>query len=74
METGILEEEQFLKMTSAKLTEENLRILFAAIMVLLRSALRQPTLKSEVSKLPQCFGSVYVSSLQIFVEDLKQIK
>ena len=74
LETGILEEEQFLKMTSAKLTEENLRILFAAIMVLLRSALRQPTLKSEVSMLPQLFGSVYVSSLQIFVEDLKQIK
>ncbi|XP_065886311.1 COMM domain-containing protein 5-like [Dysidea avara] len=48
LETGVIEEEQFLKMTSAKLTEDNLRILFAALMMLLRSALRQPTLKSEV--------------------------
>ena len=45
----MIEEEQFLKMTSAKLTEDNLRILFAALMMLLRSALRQPTLKSEVT-------------------------
>jgi len=49
LETGTLEEELFLKMTTDKLPENNLRLVFAAIMVLLRAALRQPTLKSEVT-------------------------
>jgi len=61
LETGVLEEELFLKMTSAKLTEDNLRILFAAIMVLLRLALRQPTLKSEVTTVVVKFIKPYIS-------------
>ena len=49
LETGVLDEELFLKITSDKLLESNLRLVFAALMVLLRAALRQPTLKSEVT-------------------------
>lgn len=49
LETGVLEEELFLKMTSDKLPESSVRLLFAAIMALLLAALRQPTLKSEVT-------------------------
>ena len=45
----MLDEELFLKITSDKLLENNLRLVFAALMLLLRAALRQPTLKSEVT-------------------------
>ena len=51
LEAGVLDEELFLKITSDKLPENNLRLVFAALMVLLRAALRQPTLKSEVNTL-----------------------
>lgn len=47
----MLDEELFLKITSDKLPENNLRLVFAALMVLLRAALRQPALKSEVTSL-----------------------
>ena len=51
LETGVLDEELFLKIASDKLPENNLRLIFAALMLLLRAALRQPTLKSEVTGL-----------------------
>lgn len=74
LETGVLEEDLFLKLTSDKFPENNVRLVFAALLTLLRAALRQPTLKSEVTTILNLYYMSNFLAIQVFMDDLKQIK